>query len=214
MYKIIYAELLKKFLLKAEVNCISAKRLFLTGVLYLPATVSAAVHVTVNETIVPEHCEVNLSGLDAAESMDWGNLTSESLNKPAAVSEVKIFNLSLTKCGNSYGSTVPTITVSGSAIGTIPASSEYLFRQSSSKAQGVGFIMRFNDTSVTWIGKGNDPNLKNGTIISTSGGDLKLPENWKTGAPIPIAVALSTGDLNRQTAGYVQGSVSFTFEYK
>lgn len=174
----------------------------------------ATVKVTVNETIVPDHCEVNLTGFDAADSMDWGNISSESLSTPGSVSDVKVFSLSLTKCGNSYGSTVPTITVSGTSIGTTPASSEYLFWQPSSKAQGVGFIMRFNDTSVTWIGKGNDPNLKNGTVISTSGGDLALPGNWKSGTPIPIAVALSTGDLSSQSAGYIQGSVTFTFEYK
>lgn len=174
----------------------------------------ATVKVSVNETIIPDHCEVNLTSLDGNDSMDWGDIPSETLSTAGAVSDVKILNLSLTKCGNSYGSTVPTITISGTSIGTIPPSSKYIFLEPGSKAEGMGFIMRFNDTSVTWIGKGKDPNLKNGTVISNSGGDLPLPSNWKTGTPIPIAVAISTGDISRQSSGYIQGSVSFTFEYK
>lgn len=209
-----YAAVVQRCSREQRETFIFTEIIVLSVFLFFPTTASAVVNVTVNETIVPDHCEVSLSGLDAVDSLDWGNLSSESLSTPGAVSDVKTFNLSLTKCGNSYGSTVPTITVSGTAVGASSTSAEYLFRQPNSVAQGVGFILRFNDTSVTWIGGGKDPNLKNGTIISPSGGDLMLPGTWKSGTPIPIAVALSTGDLNRPLAGYVQGSVAFTFEYK
>lgn len=181
--------------------------------LLLPVAAQATIDVTVNETIVPDNCELTLGGLDGTGALDWGNLDASTLSTTGAVSAVKTFTLALTKCGNTYGSTVPTITVSGNTP-SIPASAQYQFRDAKSKAKNVGFILRFNDSKVTWVGGANPPNLKSGTTIAEKNGDLTLPATWKNGTPMNIAVALSTGDLTGQTAGYVQAGVTFTFEYK
>lgn len=174
---------------------------------------AATTDVTVNETIVPDNCELGFTGLDGFDGLDWGTIPSESMSTAGAVSDVKTFNIVLTKCGNDYGSAVPTITVTGTPAGTTPATAKWQFRDANSKSQGVGFILRYGDSSVTWVGGAKPPNLFNGARIATTGGDVTMLSTWKT-TPMPVAVALSTGDLTGQTAGTVRASVTFTFEYK
>ncbi|ULH10501.1 fimbrial protein [Serratia marcescens] len=184
----------------------------LTGTLFT-TDAQALVNVTVNETITPDNCEVTLAGLDGSGALDWGQLPSSTLSGKNATSSVKTFTLALTKCGNSYGTRVPTITVQGTTLGT-PATGVYQFRNANSKATGMGYILRFNDTKVTWVGGASPPNLKKNATIAPTGGDVLLPANWKTGTPINVAVALSTGDQTVQSAGDINAAITFTFEYQ
>jgi len=190
----------------------------LSLLLVLPAVAATKVDVPVSALITPAPCTVSLTGMTSGSTLDLGSLSSDSLSSAGAVLGTKSFNVSLTQCGGDIGSTVPTITVTGNSVGAGVTGGDFLFRDAgSSTAQNVGFIFRFNDTTVAWAD--TDPkkkNLKPGSVINltpnTEG--AVLPGTWKT-TPIPVAVAVSTGGgASGLVAGDLQAGVTFTFDYQ
>lgn len=179
----------------------------------LPESAMAApINVTVNSMIVPDPCEVSLGGGDMSSGrISFADLESSDLSEPGQSSPSMSFNIQLSNCGNDYGSTQPTITVTGTTVGVVSPDT-FLFRGANSDAENLGFIFRFNSTSVTW-GGGSDKNIENGSSF----GVAQFPSDWKNGV-IPVAVAVSSGDSEtvngKGRAGLLEASVTFAFDYK
>jgi type 1 fimbria pilin len=184
---------------------------FLPGVVRIAT--AAPTDVTLNTFIVPDPCDVTLGGGDmTAGAIDFGDIDSSTLSAKEQYTPSKTFNVQLSNCGADLpnGSSIkPKITVTGTVIGT--GTDLFLFRDTDSTANNLGFIFRFNDTTVTWGGpKGG--NVQNGSVFDLSG-----ITNWKNGN-IPVAVAVSSGSSatvnGKGAAGLLKASVKFTFDYK
>jgi type 1 fimbria pilin len=182
------------------------------GLVAVPAqAATASVDVPVTQTVLPANCDLALDNGDMNGGVvDFGTLRSEDLKGAGRVSAAKWFNVTLSNCG-AAGSYTPTVTVRGTSQGA--GSNAYLFRDAASTSAGLGFIFHFNGKSVTWTSGAGEKNIKPDDEITDKSSGAVLPPGWDTD-PIPVAVAVSTGDNTAQMAGSLTAAVTFTFEYK
>ncbi|HEJ7994299.1 TPA: fimbrial protein [Serratia liquefaciens] len=172
------------------------------------------ISVRVTQQVTPANCDISLSGSDiAGGTVDFGTLQSADLSGVGLVSASKTFNLVLANCGINAVNMAPHITVTGKALGA--GNDAFLFKDNGS-SDGLGFIFRFDGSSVTWTsGSADEKNMQPGDDITTTTNahGAKLPASWLN-ATIPVAVAVSTGERAAQASGDLAATATFTFEYK
>ncbi|MEG5532067.1 fimbrial protein [Enterobacter ludwigii] len=185
-----------------------------TAVLAAVPVSAAPITVNVTQTVLPANCDLALQDGDmTGGTVDFGTLRAADLSGAGQVSASKTFNLALSNCGVNATTVAPHITVTGASLGT--GDDAYLFKTTGT-SDGLGFIFRFNGTTVSWASGGADAkNMQPGDDITTTANThgAQLPVTWLN-QKIPVAVAVSTGARATQVAGDLQASVTFSFEYR
>ncbi|OCA52446.1 fimbrial protein [Photorhabdus namnaonensis] len=115
----------------------------------IPSTQSSGVDVNLSITVVPEPCDVGISGSDINGSeLNFGSLPAAEFSQAGYISNPRRFTLELTNCGDpDVAPNGPVITVSGN---TIDAEQGSIFRDPVSgsddnASEGLGFIVHLGD---------------------------------------------------------------------
>lgn len=173
-----------------------------------PSTRSSGINVELSITVVPEPCDVGISGSDINGSeLNFGSLPAAEFSQAGHISSPRRFNLELTHCGDPdaapYG---PAITVSGN---TIDAEQGSIFRDPVSgsddnASEGLGFIVHLGDEGK--IGWGN-------LVVNNRENPLNLLfEDGRAQLQVTAAVARGK-DSKIIRPGSLIARVAFTYSY-
>ncbi|TNH44968.1 fimbrial protein [Photorhabdus luminescens] len=177
----------------------------------IPSTQSSGVDVNLSITVVPEPCDVGISGSDINGSeLNFGSLLAAEFSQAGYVSRSKTFNLELTNCGDpDVAPNGPALTVSGN---TIDAEHVSIFRDPSgsddSASEGLGFIFH--------LGPEGKINLDSDLVINNRENPLSYPlVKFDDGrAQLPVTVAVARGkDIKVIRPGSLVARVAFTYSY-
>ncbi|PQQ31884.1 type 1 fimbrial protein [Photorhabdus luminescens] len=174
-----------------------------------PPTQSSGIDVHLKITVLPEPCDVGISGGDINGSeLNFGSLPAAEFSQAGDVSSTKRFNLELTNCGDpDVSPNGPVITVSGN---TIDAEQGSIFRDPVSgsddnASEGLGFIVHLGDE-----GKIGWDNL----VINNHENRLDSLFFDDGRAQLPVMVAVARGkDSKIIRPGSLIARVAFTYSY-
>ncbi len=175
-----------------------------------PPTQSSGINVALSIAVVPEPCDVGISGGDINGSeLNFGSLPAAEFSQAGDVSSTKRFNLELTNCGDPDAApNGPDITVSGS---TIDAEQGSIFRDPVSgsddnASEGLGFIFHLGDDE-------KKINLDSDLVINNLENPLNLLfEDGRAQLPVMVAVARGK-DSKIIRPGSLIARVAFTYSY-
>ncbi|KMW72583.1 hypothetical protein TI10_14135 [Photorhabdus luminescens subsp. luminescens] len=174
----------------------------------IPSTQSSGINVNLFVTVVPEPCDVGISGGDISGSeLNFGSLLAAEFSYAGYVSRSKTFNLELTNCGDPDSApNGPALTVSGN---TIDAEHVSIFRDpDDSVSEGLGFIFH--------LGPEGNINLDSDLVINNRENPLSYPlVEFEDGrALLPVTVAVARGkDIKVIRPGPLVARVAFTYSY-
>ncbi len=173
-----------------------------------PSTQSSGINVDLLITVVPEPCDVGISGSDINGSeLNFGSLPAAEFSQAGHISSPRRFNLELTHCGDpDVAPNGPAITVSGN---TIDAEQGSIFRDPVSgsddnASEGLGFIVHLGDEGK--IGWGN-------LVVNNRENPLNLLfEDGRAQLQVTAAVARGK-DIKVIRPGSLIARVAFTYSY-
>ncbi len=176
----------------------------------IPSTQSSGINVNLKISVVPEPCDVEISGSDINGSeLNFGSLLAAEFSYAGYISSPKTFNLEFTNCGDPLVAVRgPILTVSGN---TIDAEQGSIFRDpvsssDDSASEGVGFIFHLGDEGkIGW----------NNLVINNHGYPLNsLVGFWDGRAQLPVTVAVARRkDSKVIRPGSLIARVAFTYSY-
>ncbi|QXF31940.1 hypothetical protein B0X70_01160 [Photorhabdus akhurstii] len=174
-----------------------------------PPTQSSGINVNLAITVVPESCDVGISGSDINGSeLNFGSLPAAEFSQAGHISNPRRFTLELTHCGDpDVSPNGPVITVSGN---TIDAEQGLVFRDPVSgsddnASEGLGFIVHLGDE-----GKIGWDNL----VINNHENRLDSLFFDDGRAQLPVMVAVARGkDSKIIRPGSLIARVAFTYSY-
>ncbi|MCW7761254.1 fimbrial protein [Photorhabdus luminescens] len=175
----------------------------------IPSTKSSGIDVTLAITVVPEPCDVGISGSDINGSeLNFGSLPAAEFSQAGHISSPKRFNLELTNCGDpDVSPSGPVITVSGN---TIDAEQGSIFRgpvsgSDDNASEGLGFIVHLGgEGKIDW---GN-------LVINNHENRLDSLFFDDGRAQLPVTVAVARGkDSKVIRPGSLIARVAFTYSY-
>ncbi len=174
-----------------------------------PPTKSSGIDVNLKITVVPEPCDVGISGGDINGSeLNFGSLPAAEFSQAGHISSPRRFNLELTHCGDpDVSPNGPVITVSGN---TIDAEQGSIFRgpvsgSDDSASEGLGFIVHLGDEGkIDW-----------GNLVVNNRENPLLNVEFDDGrAQLPVMVAVARGkDSKIIRPGSLIARVAFTYSY-
>ncbi|MBS9438311.1 type 1 fimbrial protein [Photorhabdus noenieputensis] len=174
-----------------------------------PATRSSGIDVDLFITVVPEPCDVGISGSDINGSeLNFGSLPAAEFSQAGHISNPRRFNLELTNCGDpDVSPNGPVITVSGN---TIDAEQGLVFRDPVSgsddnASEGLGFIVHLGDEGkIGW----------DDLVINNHENRLDSLFFDDGRAQLPVTVAVARGkDSKVIRPGSLIARVAFTYSY-
>ncbi|CAQ82294.1 MULTISPECIES: fimbrial protein [Photorhabdus] len=174
-----------------------------------PSTKSSGINVDLFITVVPEPCDVGISGDDINGSeLNFGSLPAAEFSQAGHISNPRRFNLELTNCGDpDVSPSRPVITVSGN---TIDAEQGSIFRGPVSgsydnASEGLGFIVHLGgEGKIDW---GN-------LVINNHENRLDSLFFDDGRAQLPVTVAVARGkDSKVIRPGSLIARVAFTYSY-
>ncbi len=176
-----------------------------------PPTQSSGIDVHLKITVLPEPCDVGISGGDINGSeLNFGSLPAAEFSQAGHISSPRRFNLELTNCGDPDAVlNGPVITVSGN---TIDAEQGSIFRDPVSgsddnASEGLGFIFYLGDDGEKQIGWGN-------LVINNHENPLDSLFFEDGRAQLPVTVAIARGkDSKIIRPGSLIARVAFTYSY-
>ncbi|EYU15385.1 fimbrial protein [Photorhabdus aegyptia] len=176
-----------------------------------PSTQSSGINVELLITVVPEPCDVGISGSDINGSeLNFGSLPAAEFSQAGHISNPRRFTLELTNCGDpDVAPNAPVITVSGN---TIDAEQGAIFRDPVSgsddnASEGLGFIF--------YLGGGKEKKIGWDNVVINNHENRLDSLFFDDGrAQLPVTVAVARGkDSKVIRPGSLIARVAFTYSY-
>ncbi|MGV7963243.1 fimbrial protein [Photorhabdus tasmaniensis] len=176
-------------------------------------TDTSGVDVQIRASIIPDPCDIEISGLSGGGTLDFGSLSAASFAKPGDILSPHKLQLKLTNCGypNANTDSIPEIFVEGTTINN----TVNMFRDSDGpdSSEGFGFVLMYSAMSDDGGDEINWDNLIP-AVVPTSLDDLGIEiDDQQAEVPLVVAIARERqGDVIRP--GQLHASVTFTFLYR